>query len=201
MRGEARKEKRGMGAGKMDKGNAAASKKRRVRKPNTVKGTRRGGRYPEQVKTAALADMLICRNLSEVARRHGVPESTLRSWQRALDKNGERDAFERARMDALREINYRAVRGAVLSTAYLEHRLEHAAETEALRDQMLREPDALRREKMETDLRRRRGMDDGDAARTAGTLMAVLEKSREMLREESESGEEEDLSVSIEVVR
>lgn len=44
-------------------------------------------------------------------------------------------------------------------------------------------------------------MDDGDAARTAGTLMAVLEKSREMLREESESGEEEDLSVSIEVVR
>ena len=145
MRGEARKEKRGMGAGKMDKGSAAASKKRRVRKPNTVKGTRRGGRYPEQVKTEALADMLICRNLSEVARRHGVPESTLRSWKRELDKNGERDAFERARMDALREINYRAVRGAVLSTAYLEHRLEHAAETEALRDQMLREPDALRR--------------------------------------------------------
>lgn len=198
---EARKEKRGMGAGKMDKGSAAASKKRRVRKPNTVKGTRRGGRYPEQVKTAALADMLICRNLSEVARQHGVPESTLRSWQRAMDKNGEKDAFERARMDALREINYRAVRGAVLSTAYLEHRLEHAAETEALRDRMLQETDAARREQLEKDLFMRRGMGDGDAARTAGTLMAVLEKSREMLREESENGEEEDLSVSIEVVR
>ena len=43
---------------------------------NTVKGTRRGSKWPEAVKTACMCDLLTDNNLSVVARRHGVPEST-----------------------------------------------------------------------------------------------------------------------------
>ena len=49
---------------------------------NTVKGTRRGSKWPEAVKTACMCDLLTDNNLSVVARRHGVPESTLRTWER-----------------------------------------------------------------------------------------------------------------------
>lgn len=186
----------------MEKEAAAAKKKKRVYRKNTVKGTRPGGRYPEEVKTAALADMLVCRNLSEVARRYGVPESTLRTWRKKLSAGGEKDVFDKARLAALQEINFRAARGAALSVDYLEKRLIHAAETEKLREEMLEEQDLTKKEKMVKQLHLRRGMDDGDAANAAGKLMGILAKSQEMLQGESAEDENgDDLSVSIEVVR
>ena len=36
---------------------------------NTVKGSRRGKKWPEEIKTAAMCDLLLSNNLSEVARR------------------------------------------------------------------------------------------------------------------------------------
>ena len=48
----------------------AQGQKKRVRKPNTVKGTRRGSKWPERIKTAAMADLLVNSNRSEVARRY-----------------------------------------------------------------------------------------------------------------------------------
>lgn len=186
----------------MENGAAAAKKKKRVYRKNTVKGTRPGGRYPEEVKTAALADMLVCRNLSEVARRYGVPESTLRTWRKKLSAGGEKDVFDRARLAALQEINFRAARGAALSVDYLEKRLLHAAETEKLREEMLEEKDRGRKREMIDRLRLRRSMEDSDAANAAGKLMGILAKSQEMLQGESTEDENgDDLSVSIEVVR
>lgn len=179
----------------------AAAEKKHFRK-NSVKGKRRGSRYPEEVKTAALADMLVCRNLSDVARRHGVPESTLRTWQRAMTESGKKDAFEAARLQALQRISVQAARSAALSVEYLEKRLEHATETERMRDEVVQERDFEKREQLQQKLCLRRAMDDGDAARLAVVLMGVLEKSREMMQ--TNGGEEEnedDLSVSIEVVR
>ena len=55
---------------------------------NTVKGTRRGSKWPEAVKTACMCDLLTDNNLSVVARRHGVPESTLGATGAAQDAGG-----------------------------------------------------------------------------------------------------------------
>lgn len=185
----------------MEKKQAAALKKR-ARRPNSVKGKRRGGRYPEEVKTAALADLLVCRNLSDVARRYGVPESTLRSWQKALVKGGEKDVFEKARLAALTEISVKAARGAALSAEYLQRRLEHAARTEELRDELADVQDRLELEVKQKQLNLRRSMDDGDAARVSGVLMGMLEKSQEMLQAENQTSENEnELKVAIEVVK
>ena len=70
------------------------------------------------------------------------------------------------------------------------------------REEMLEEQDLTQKEKMEKQLRLRRGMDDGDAANVAGKLMGILAKSQEMMQGESAENENgDDLSVSIEVVR
>ena len=74
---------------------------------NTVKGTRRGSKWPEAVKTACMCDLLTDNNLSVVARRHGVPESTLRTWERQARRKtpGEQKSlFEAAREQELREL-------------------------------------------------------------------------------------------------
>ena len=78
---------------------------------NTVKGTRRGSKWPEAVKTACMCDLLTDNNLSVVARRHGVPESTLRTWERQARRKtpGEQKSlFEAAREQELRELNRKA---------------------------------------------------------------------------------------------
>lgn len=178
----------------------AAAEKRHFRK-NSVKGTRRGSRYPEEVKTAALADMLVCRNLSEVARKYRVPESTLRTWRSKLGKQEEKDLFEKARMEALKEISARAAKSAALSVEYMQRRLEHAIETEELRERLLTGEGIDDMELRQEELLRRRAMDDGDAANMGRTLMGILEKSREMLQDGGAGEDEDDLKVSIEVVR
>ena len=46
---------------------------------NTVKGTRRGKKYPPKVRAEVLMAMLSSGSICAVARRYGVPESTIRS--------------------------------------------------------------------------------------------------------------------------
>ena len=48
---------------------------------NSVKGQQRGKKYSEAVRTACMCDLLVMDNLSDVAKKHGVRESTLRSWK------------------------------------------------------------------------------------------------------------------------
>lgn len=62
------------------KGGGRVEKKKRVYRKNTVPGRQRGKKYPEAVKTAALCELLGNSNLSDVAKKYGVPESTLRGW-------------------------------------------------------------------------------------------------------------------------
>ena len=116
-------ERNGKGRGRMPQ---EGPKKRKYRK-NTVAGSRKGSKWPEEVKTAALADLLVGNNLCAVARRHGVPESTLRSWLAAARKKepGQiQSLFDDARRDALRALNHNAAAGARVSVEYIRRRLE-----------------------------------------------------------------------------
>lgn len=94
---------------------------------NTVKGTRRGSKWPEAVKTACMCDLLTDNNLSVVARRHGVPESTLRTWERQARRKTpeeQKSLFEAAREQELRELNRKASAAANNSVDYVRRRLE-----------------------------------------------------------------------------
>ena len=83
-----------------------AKKRRYV--DNTVKGTRRGSRWPEETKTGAMCDLLVGNNLSAVARKYGVPESTLRTWMSAahkLDAGGRKSLFDQERERQIRALD------------------------------------------------------------------------------------------------
>ena len=77
---------------------------------NTVKGTRRGQKYPPKVRAEVLAAMLSSGSICAVARRYGVPESTIRSWMAEEASRG--DAFAKERQAVAREIAIRASLGA-----------------------------------------------------------------------------------------
>lgn len=125
---------------------------------NTVKGHRRGSRYPEEVRTAALTMMLtsnnirdVSRRLAAVAKKYSVPESTLRSWYRAATSEKETNTpaqaqnaqsdFAKARGECVREIVQQAAKGAVLTTRMMVQRVElgqeRAKTREEVRDELL----------------------------------------------------------------
>lgn len=123
----------------------AQGQKKRVRKPNTVKGTRRGSKWPEWVKTAAMADLLVNNNRSEVARRYGVPESTLRTWETAARKKSpdqQKSLFDQERERQLRELSHDAAASARASVAYIRRRLEASAENEIITAQIRQKLDS-----------------------------------------------------------
>lgn len=126
--------------------------------PNTVKGKRRGSKWPPAVRTACLCEMLIEPNLHLVAKRNGVPESTLRGWwNETMRQSGEERArlWGEAQRAAMTEVAYRAANGAKLSVAMIGQRLvdgnagaKRAKEIRALlaEDPEREEADALRGE-------------------------------------------------------
>lgn len=94
---------------------------------NTVKGTRRGKKWPEEIRTAAMCDLLVHNNLSDVARRYNVPESTLRTWMKqAVRKKPDekKSLFEKARETELRALARKASAAANCSVEYMRRRLE-----------------------------------------------------------------------------
>lgn len=94
---------------------------------NTVRGTRRGKKYPEDIRIAAMCDLLVHNNLSDVARRYNVPESTLRTWAKQAAKKGageRKSLFEQARENELRAMARRASAAANCSVEYMRRRLE-----------------------------------------------------------------------------
>lgn len=94
---------------------------------NTVKGTRRGRKWPEDIRTAAMCDLLVHNNLSDVARRYNVPESTLRTWMKQAERKKpeeQKSLFERAREAELRALARKASAAANCTVEYMRRRLE-----------------------------------------------------------------------------
>lgn len=94
---------------------------------NTVSGSRKGSKWPEEVKTAAICDLLTNNNICAVARRHGVPESTLRTWLTAARKKSadeKKSLFDQAREAELRALNHNAAAAARNSVEFIRRRLE-----------------------------------------------------------------------------
>lgn len=89
---------------------------------NTVKGSQRGRKYPPKVRAEVLMAMLSSGSICAVARRYGVPESTIRSWM--AEEAGKPDGvFAEARAQAAREIAARAALGARAQVGYLQQRV------------------------------------------------------------------------------
>lgn len=94
---------------------------------NTVKGTRRGKKWPEEIRTAAMCDLLVHNNLSDVARRYNVPESTLRTWMKQAERKKpeeKKSLFEKARETELRALARKASAAANCTVEYMRRRLE-----------------------------------------------------------------------------
>ena len=71
---------------------------------NTVPGKQgRGKKYPAAVRAEVVMAMIGSNSICAVARRYGVPESTIRSWM--AEEAGKPDGvFAAARVEAAREI-------------------------------------------------------------------------------------------------
>lgn len=109
---------------------------------NTVPGRQgRGKKYPAAVRAEVVMAMIGSNSICAVARKYGVPESTIRSWM--AEEAGKPDSvFARARAEAAREIAARAVLGAKAQIGYLQQRVaenKRAAEVRAKLHQRLDE--------------------------------------------------------------
>ncbi len=90
---------------------------------NKTPGTRRGRKWDEQTRTGVLMDMISSNNICAVARKWGVPESTIRMWiaDELAKPEGE---FEKARREAARQIAAAAAAAALGQVGYLARRVE-----------------------------------------------------------------------------
>ena len=101
---------------------------------NTVPGRQgRGRKYPAAVRAEVVMAMIRSNSICAVARKYGVPESTIRSWM--AEEAGKPDGvFAAARAEAAREIAARAALGARAQVGYLQQRVaenQRAAEIRA----------------------------------------------------------------------
>lgn len=90
---------------------------------NTVPGRQgRGKKYPAKVRAEVVMAMISSNSICAVARKYGVPESTIRSWM--AEEAGKPDGvFAEARAQAAREIAARAALGARAQVGYLQQRV------------------------------------------------------------------------------
>lgn len=90
---------------------------------NTVPGRQgRGKKYPAKVRAEVVMAMIGSNSICAVARKYGVPESTIRSWM--AEEAGKSDGvFAEARAQAAREIAARAALGARAQVGYLQQRV------------------------------------------------------------------------------
>lgn len=136
---------------------------------NTVPGRQgRGKKYPAAVRAEVVMAMIGENSICAVARRYGVPESTIRSWM--AEEAGKPDGvFAAARAEAAREIAARAAVGAKAQVSYLQQRVaenQRAAEV---------------REKLHRRL-------DEDARARKYTVGALLKSQEEELADATETG-------------
>lgn len=69
--------------------------KKRAYCKNTVKGKQRGKKYPAAFRAEVVMAMLDSNSICAVAKKYGVPESTIRSWM--SEEAGRSDAFAKER--------------------------------------------------------------------------------------------------------
>lgn len=91
---------------------------------NTVSGRQRGRKYPPKVRAEVLAAMLSSGSVCAVAKKYGVPESTIRSWM--SEEAGRSDVFAKERQAVAREIAMRASLGARAQVSYLQSRVDES---------------------------------------------------------------------------
>ena len=90
---------------------------------NTVPGRQgRGKKYPAKVRAEVVMAMISSNSICAVARKYGVPESTIRSWMAEEAKKPD-GVFAEARAQAAREIAARAALGARAQVGYLQQRV------------------------------------------------------------------------------
>lgn len=90
---------------------------------NTVPGRQgRGKKYPARVRAEVVMTMIGANSICAVARKYGVPESTIRSWMAEEAKKPD-GVFAEARAQAAREIAARAALGARAQVGYLQQRV------------------------------------------------------------------------------
>lgn len=115
---------------------------------NTVPGRQgRGKKYPAKVRADVVMAMIGSNSICAVARKYGVPESTIRSWMAEETKKPD-GAFAQARAEAAREIAARAALGARAQVGYLQQRVaenQRAADIRAKLEQRLDEDARSRR--------------------------------------------------------
>lgn len=115
---------------------------------NTVPGRQgRGRKYPAAVRAEVVMAMIGSNSICAVARKYGVPESTIRSWM-AEEASKPDGIFATARAEAAREIAARAALGARAQVSYLQQRVaenQRAAEIRAKLEKRLDE-DGMGRE-------------------------------------------------------
>jgi len=109
---------------------------------NTVPGRQgRGKKYPAAVRAEVVMAMISSNSICAVARKYGVPESTIRSWMAEEAKKPD-GVFAAARAEAAREIAARAALGARAQVGYLQQRVsenQRAAEIRAKLEKRLDE--------------------------------------------------------------
>lgn len=90
---------------------------------NKTKGSRRGRKWDEATRTGVLMDMIAANNICAVARKWGVPESTIRTWisEEMAKPEG---IYERARREAARQVAAAAADAALKQVGYLARRVE-----------------------------------------------------------------------------
>ena len=94
--------------------------KKRAYCKNTVAGKQRGKKYPAAFRAEVVMAMLGSNSICAVAKKYGVPESTIRSWM--SEEAGRSDAFAKARQEAAREIAIRASLGVRAQVTFLQGR-------------------------------------------------------------------------------
>ena len=136
---------------------------------NTVPGRQgRGKKYPARVRAEVVMAMISSNSICAVARKYGVPESTIRSWM--AEEAGKSDGvFAEARAQAAREIAARAALGARAQVGYLQQRV------------------AENRRASEICTKLRAKLDEDARARTY-TVGALLKSQEEELADATETG-------------
>ena len=176
---------------------------------NTVPGRQgRGKKYPAKVRADVVMAMIGSNSICAVARKYGVPESTIRSWM-AEEARKPDGVFAQARAEAAREIAARAALGAKAQVSYLQQRAaenQRAAEIRAKLMARLAETglvvygvpgsydrhldDADRRE-LEQQLKRyeEQAMADKDAANIATVLLNAAANAAALMPRDEDSSQ------------
>ncbi len=136
---------------------------------NTVPGRQgRGKKYPAKVRADVVMAMIGSNSICAVARKYGVPESTIRSWM--AEEAGKPDGvFAQARAEAAREIAARAALGAKAQVRYLQQRVAENQRAAEIRQRL--------QQRLDEDARARKY-----------TVGALLKSQEEELADATETG-------------